>query len=371
MHQSTGWTRRNFLSSASCLGAALACARYLPAALRAESAPQDTRVSAMPLLDKGFASARKIGDGVYATIADPTKGMEALSNGGFVVGKDAALLIEGHMSPAGAAFEHEALRMVSQAPVRAALDTHYHFDHSFGNAFYGAQNISVWAHKQAAPLIVERYANRQGTDTAAAALLAPLEMRLREAKDETERQHAQSDVNLAQLMTQSVQATVIALPNHPLDPAKLPMTVDLGGVKAVIETYPGHSPTDLIVRVPEQNIVFTGDLLFNGAYPVTLDASMSAWIQTLDKFAAFGKEMLFVPGHGPLCGQEAVAMERDVLEDIGEHAQKMFKAGVPVEEAKRRYAPPERFKDLRYFSWEFSVELGIEKFYGEWKSTKK
>jgi cyclase len=369
MRNSTRWTRRDFLTSTSCVGAALACARFWPAALRAESIQQDSRVAATPLLDKGFASTRKIGDGVYATIADPTKGMQALSNGGFIVGKDAALLIEGHMTPAAAAFEHEALRMVSQAPVHAAIDTHYHLDHSFGNAFYGAQNIPVWAHKKAAPLMVERYSNQQGKDQTAA--LAPLEKHLQMAKDETERQHAQSDVNLMRLITQSVQSAVIALPNHPLDSAKLPMTVDLGGVKAVIETHPGHSPTDLIVRVLEQNIVFTGDLLFNGSYPVTLDAAMSAWIRTLDKFAAFGKDTLFVPGHGPLAGQEAIAMERGVLEDIRGHAQKMFKAGVPVEEAKRRYTPPEQFKNLQYFSWGFSVELGIDKFYGEWKNSKK
>ncbi|HEV8383996.1 MAG TPA: MBL fold metallo-hydrolase [Candidatus Acidoferrales bacterium] len=175
---------------------------------------------------------------------------------------------------------------------------------------------------------------------------------------------------MTKLITQAIGGMVIALPNHPLDPAKLPMTVDLGGVKAVIETHPGHSPTDLIVRVVEQNIVFTGDLLFNGSYPVALDASMSAWIQTCDKFAAFGKETLFVPGHGPLAGQEAVAMERAILESLRDHAQKMFKAGVPVEEAKRRYTPPEQFKDLRYFSWGYSVELGIQKFYEEFQKGK-
>ncbi len=369
MRHSANWTRRDFLTSASCAGAALACAKFWPSAARAEALQQDSRVAATPLLDKGFASTRKIGDGVYATIADPTKGMQALSNGGFIIGKDSALLIEGHMTPAAAAVEHEALRMVSQLPVRAAIDTHYHLDHSFGNTFYGAQNIPVWAHAKAAPLIVEKYTNLQGKDLSG--MLTPIEKRIQEAKDETEKQHAESDLNLTKLITQALGSMVIALPNHPLDPAALPMTVDLGGVKAVIETHPGHSPTDLIVRVLEQNIVFTGDLLFNGSYPVTLDAAMSPWIQTLDKFAAFGKDTLFVPGHGPLGGQESVTMERAILESPRDHAQKMFKAGVPVEEAKKRYAPPEQFKDLRYFSRGYSVELGIQKFYEEWRGANK
>ncbi|MBI1750825.1 MAG: MBL fold metallo-hydrolase [Acidobacteria bacterium] len=368
MREPNGWTRRDFLTSTSCLGAAMACARFLPAAWGAESIAQDPRVAATPLLDKGFASTRRIGDGVYATIADPTKGLDAMCNGGFVAGKDAALLIEGHFSPTGAAYELEALRMVSQAPLRGALDTHYHFDHSFGNAFYGAQRIPIWAHKQAIPLMVERYAGLQGRDLSA--MVAPAEKRVREAADETERQRAQSDLGMLQIVTQTVSSTVVALPNLPLEPAKLPMTVDLGGVKAVIETYPGHTPTDLIVRVPEQNIVFTGDLLFNGSYPVAFDAEMSAWIRTLDTFAAFSKDTLFVPGHGPVCGPEGIATERAVLEDLREHAQKMYRAGVPVEEAQRRYVQPESFKSLRYFSWSFSIGAAIEKFYAEFKAGK-
>jgi glyoxylase-like metal-dependent hydrolase (beta-lactamase superfamily II) len=48
---------------------------------------------------------------------------------------------------------------------------------------------------------------------------------------------------------------VLALPNHPIDPTKLPMTIDLGSLPARIEGFPGHSGTDLIVRVPDQNVV--------------------------------------------------------------------------------------------------------------------
>jgi len=43
-----------------------------------------------------------------------------------------------------------ALRMVSQVPVKGALDTHYHYDHSMGNSFYGANDVPLWAHATAA-----------------------------------------------------------------------------------------------------------------------------------------------------------------------------------------------------------------------------
>jgi len=65
------------------------------------------------------------------------------------------------------------LRMVSQVPVKGALDTHYHYDHSTGNAFFGANGIPLWAHANTAKRIVESYGAMQGADKAA--FLGPLE----------------------------------------------------------------------------------------------------------------------------------------------------------------------------------------------------
>src|SRR5271156_1231974 len=88
-------SRRNFLTTTSCFGAAAAFLRYLPSPVLSESILQDKRVAATPIADKGYASIRKVGDGVYATISDPSKGLETISNGGFIIGRDSALLIQG------------------------------------------------------------------------------------------------------------------------------------------------------------------------------------------------------------------------------------------------------------------------------------
>ncbi len=275
--------------------------------------------------------------------------------------------MEGFAGPAGASFQMDALRMVSRVPVRGALDTHYHFDHSMGNAFYGGNNVPIWGHATAAARIASNYSPLQGADKAA--VLAPLEKRVRDARSDTERQHAQSDLNVIGIIFDVTNASVLALPNHPLDPAKLPMTVDLGGLKAVFESYPGHSGTDIIVRVPDQNIVFAGDLLFSGRYPVCFDekATISGWRATLKKFASFDKETLFVPGHGQLCGQEGIATLREVFDDIAGQAEKFYKAGVPVEEAAHRYVVPDKFKNFPIFAWGFTIGAAITKLYAEWK----
>jgi len=364
------FSRRNFLAKTSCFGAFYSIAKLIPLPALAEELAVDSRVSPTPIVDKGFAAVRKIGNGLYATISDPSKGYTTICNGGFLAGKDGALLIEGFTTPAGAAFQMDALRMVSQVPVKGALDTHYHYDHSMGNSYYGANGVPLWAHATTANRMVDSYVHLQGLDKAVA--LGPFEKRVKDAKSDLERAHAQSDLNAVSGVYQVANATVLALPNHPIDPAKLPMSIDLGGLTAVIESYPGHSGTDMIVRVPEQNVVYTGDLLFNGWYPVCFDekATVSGWRDTLKKFAAFDKDTLFVPGHGQICGQEGIATIREVFDDIAGQAEKMFKAGVPPEEAQHRYTVPDKFKNFPIFAWGFTIGPAITKLYADWQAGK-
>jgi hypothetical protein len=107
----TTLTRRSFPAGSSCFGAAALLARTIPLPAMAERAAQDPRVAEAPPFDKGFAAVRRVGQGVYATISDFSKGPQTNCNGGFLVGAEAALIIEGHRQPAGAAFELEGLRI--------------------------------------------------------------------------------------------------------------------------------------------------------------------------------------------------------------------------------------------------------------------
>jgi len=128
----------------------------------------------------------------------------------------------------------------------------------------------------------------------------------------------------------------------------------------------------MVVRVPEQNVVYTGDLLAHGWYPACLDekTTVSGWRATLKTFASWDKDTLFVPGHGQLCGQRGIATVREVFEDIAEQAGKMFKAGVPAEEAQHRYVVPKKFKNFFVFSWGFAIGPAITQLYAEWREKK-
>src|ERR1700676_323079 len=300
---SNPFSRRTFLAGASSMGAFYAASKFaLPLPALAGPLLDDPRIAPQPVADKGFASIRKIGNGLYALISDRSKGMQTRSNGGFLIGRDAALLVEGFQTTIGSTFQLETLRTVTQVPVRAALNPHWHFDHPLGNSVYGGAGIPIWAHADAATRMAAYYPKWQSMDLAT--YLAPWEKRVRDAKTDSQREHAKSDIEGVTGMFEPVTQAVLAIPNHPLDPAKMPMKIDLGGLHAVIETYIGHTDTDLIFRVPDQNIVFTGDLLVNSQYMTNINGYPTSWRATTAKFAEFDKSTIFVPGHGQLGGQE-------------------------------------------------------------------
>jgi len=314
-----------------------------------------------PLLDKGFARVTQIEPGVYVTIADVSKGPQCGSNGGVIVGRDAVLIVEGHMQPAGAALEIEVARMVSKAPVRGAVDTHFHLDHTFGNIAYAEQRIPILAHDKVTPLMKKYYAEVKGVDKAP--LLAPAEKKIAQAVDARDKQHKEGDLETLKWVYGAIDSTTLAFPTESLAPAQLPKRIDLGGLTAILEFHPGHTVTDLIIRVPEHDIVFTGDLLFNRSYPVSIDADMIAWRKVLDQSAGFDRRTRFVPGHAAVCGLDTVREQAALMDDLRGHAEKMIRAGASAEEAERQYVAPKPFQDFRLARWDFTVGAAMRSYF--------
>ena len=139
-----GFSRREFLAHTSCFGAFYALARHIPLPALATELAGDSRVSQTSLVDKGFAAVRKVGNGLYATISDPSKGLTTLCNGGFLVGRDAALLIEGFATPAGASFMGGAFILTSNNTL-------------ITNLFLGASNDVLIGSRGAASLRFETH----------------------------------------------------------------------------------------------------------------------------------------------------------------------------------------------------------------------
>jgi cyclase len=112
-------------------------------------------------------------------------------------------------------------------------------------------------------------------------------------------------------------------------------TLDLKvGDKAVrlIEVGPAHTGGDVLVHVPGDRTVFTGDILFIDGTPLMWAGPVRNWIGACEKIIAMDVDLI-VPGHGPITDKAGVQRVADYLAYVDREARKRFDAGLPVREA--------------------------------------
>jgi glyoxylase-like metal-dependent hydrolase (beta-lactamase superfamily II) len=156
-------------------------------------------------------------------------------------------------------------------------------------------------------------------------------------------------------MFSAIDSTELTYPTELLSIDTPPTRIDLGGITAVLECHRGHTPTDVVVRVPERDLLFVGDLLFHREYPICIDADMLGWRKTLEPMAAEPASTRFVPGHGPISDRGTVREFIDLLDDLHGHAQKMMEAGASSTEAEDRYTIPEAFSEYQHYWWDWRI----------------
>jgi cyclase len=100
----------------------------------------------------------------------------------------------------------------------------------------------------------------------------------------------------------------------------------------LIEVGPAHTAGDVLVHVPADRSVFTGDILFVEGTPIMWAGPVGNWIAACDKILALGCETI-VPGHGPVTDQRGVQAVRNYLAYIRDEARKRYDAGLSARDA--------------------------------------
>ncbi len=103
----------------------------------------------------------------------------------------------------------------------------------------------------------------------------------------------------------------------------------------ILYVGPAHTMGDVIVHLPEQRVVFAGDILFYRCTPISWEGTFERWIAALDRIIAFEPEVV-VPGHGPICGTEGPESLKSYLFYVRDEAKCSFEAGIPVLEAAKK-----------------------------------
>jgi glyoxylase-like metal-dependent hydrolase (beta-lactamase superfamily II) len=139
--------------------------------------------------------------------------------------------------------------------------------------------------------------------------------------------------------------------------------VDLDGTEVhVIHAGPAHQVGDTLVHVPSEGVLFAGDLLFNESTPMGWVGSYQEFFDALDRIVALAPETI-VPGHGPVCGVDAVKDEAAYFHHVLDESRTCFDEGLDAKAAAERI-------DLGpYAHWKAPARLviNVERAYREFR----
>jgi glyoxylase-like metal-dependent hydrolase (beta-lactamase superfamily II) len=239
-------------------------------------------------------SFTKLSDNAYAYTAqgDP--------NTGVIVGDDAVMVIDTQATPVMAQDVIRRIREVTDKPIRYVVLSHYHAVRVLGASAYGAQQVI--ASRDTYDLIVER----GEADKA-------------------------SEIGRFPRLFQAVESVPPGL-TWPTITFSGQMSIWLGKLEVqLMQLGRGHTRGDTVAWLPEQKILFSGDLVEFDATPYAGDAYFKDWPQTLDKLAALQPNAL-VPGRGaalttPASVAQGLAGTRAFVSDLYASVQAGVKAG--------------------------------------------
>jgi cyclase len=237
----------------------------------------------------------------------------------------------------------ESYARVWKGTARRVVNTHHNGDHCWGNQLFPGAEI-IGHRLCAAGMANERPEMMQMLRLAADSDDPPLAAMARALQD------------------WDFSGIEITPPSTLIDET---LDLDLDGVPVrLVYVGPAHTAGDVIVHLPEQRVLFSGDVLFRLCTPIGWEGTYARWIEALDRIIALRPEVI-VPGHGPLCGPEGPQEMKAYLQYVRAESQRYFEAGLPaLEAAKRidlgpyaRWTEPERLL--------FNVERAYREFRGE------
>jgi cyclase len=222
------------------------------------------------------ATLSEVGPGVHAWVQPD--GSWWINNAGAVLGDDGIVLVDTCATARRTRRFLDAVRTASgDAPIRFAVNTHLHGDHTHGNALLPDSTVLI------------------GHSATRAGIL--------------------SDTLLTNLPPVWQPSPEWGITKHRAPTVVLEDSLTLhNGDRRIELRHPGHAahtPGDVVAWVPDAAVLFTGDLIFHGVTPLALMGSVEGWLKALDWLAGFAAATV-VPGHGSILPGSAFPR---VLED--------------------------------------------------------
>lgn len=277
----------------------------------------------------------EVAEGVYAAIA--IRGKAAFSNAGIIDLGGHTVVFDTFETSFAAQDLREVAESLTDHPVTTVVISHGHNDHYFGNQVFADATI-ISTHKTreemvaSAPEIEKEMANSTDFE----AFIRQQQEQLAVEIDERRRADIEHSIGRWQYMLQSWSTLELVYPSLTFE-----HRIVLHGSRRTAEVVTqgkGHTASDCSLILPDEKVVFIGDLAFFASRPFMVYCDPRAWVAQLEEFERSEIEV-FVPGHGPVGTKADIALEREYILMLQDWVTQVLEKGEPVEEVLKQPLP--------------------------------
>ena len=249
---------------------------------------------AQEIIETDTHNMQVVADGVWFAVGNGA--VYTMSNALVIERDDDVVIVDSHVTPAAGAALLDSIAVVTDKPVTTVINSHFHYDHAYGTQAFG-DDLQVIGHEYTRARLsddplndptylrsLERFDNT----------VADLEARLAAADDAGERAGLETELSFWRAHVSSQDETDPVAPNVSVSDR---MTLYRGGREIqLIWLGRAHTGGDLAVYLPEEKIVFTGDMML-GRPSYMGDGYVGEWSATLGRLKQLDIELV-LPGHG-------------------------------------------------------------------------
>jgi cyclase len=264
----------------------------------------------------------RLATGIYAAIDSLTDGGLGGCNAGIVDLGDRTLVFDSGVTPrAGRELRAATKTLTGRAPSHLVV-SHYHNDHIRGSqAFTGAVEIGTTLTRE---LIATKGRTELKEDWESAASQVAEMKRLIRSNDEREREYGAFFLSFWQGILSSLPEVKLRLPDLTFD-----QKLTFQGSKRMAQLIAfdnGHCESDCIMFLPQERILFCGDLLFAKCHPYLGHGNPASLLSILYQLGGM-KARVFIPGHGPLGKKKHVDELQSYIRTLSAQARAILRKG--------------------------------------------
>lgn len=284
----------------------------------------------------------QIAKGVYALLRNDPPGLMCDGNSGFIVNDDHVIVVD---APESSREVIKAIKKITDKPVKYVINTHWHDDHIIGNQVYkeAYPNVEFIAHSSALTYLPEQgLKNRNAMLQSAPGGLAYIKTLLEKGESfgggkitEEEKESIKSDIKLVEQYLEVVPKAEIILPTKTFQDS---LTLESKNrIVKLISFGGGHTAADIIVYLPNEKIVFSGDLVI---HPIPLvggeQSLIKEWSRSLNKIIDLNSNAI-IPGHGDvLCKTDYLKQMSSLFDFIYNEVNRFVNEGKTLEEIRKQ-----------------------------------